>query len=133
MQYLLDTNVCIDLIRDRPTVVARAAAVSPDDCAVSTISVYELFHGAEKARDPVTERLHVQTLLASVSELPFGSRAAEAAAKIRRVLEITGCVIGPYDLLLAGHAISTGLILVTDNVAEFQRVPGLSIENWRPT
>ncbi len=133
MKYLLDTNVCIDLIRDRPDVVARAAAVSPDDCAASTVTVYELFYGAEKARDPAAERQHVETLLATVSELPFGSRAAEAAAKIRGTLESAGCVIGPYDLLLAGHAISTGLILVTDNISEFQRVPGLSIENWRST
>lgn len=99
MKYLLDTNVCIDLIRDRQTVVARTAAVLPDDCAVSSVTVYELFYGAEKARDPAVERRHVQTLLANVSELPFGSRAAEAAAKIRRTLVSAGQVIGPYDIL----------------------------------
>lgn len=131
MKYLLDTNVCIDLIRDRQTVVARTAAVLPDDCAVSSVTVYELFYGAEKARDPAVERRHVQTLLANVSELPLGSRAAEAAAKIRRTLESAGQVIGPYDILLAGHAMSTGLIFVTDNMSEFQHVPGLFIENWR--
>lgn len=133
MKYLLDTNACIDLIRNRPAVVARAAAVSPDDCAVSAITVYELFHGAEKAHDPEAEYRHVATLLATVAELPFGSRAAEAAAKVRDTLESQGNVIGPYDLLLAGHALSAGLIFVTDNVSEFNRVEGLAIENWRAT
>ena len=90
MKYLLDTNACIGLIKNRSTVVARAAIVSPDDCAVSAVTVYELFHGAEKARAPNVERQHVETLLATVAELPFGSRAAEAAAKVRAALESTG-------------------------------------------
>lgn len=131
MKYLLDTNACIDLIRGRPAVVTRAESVSPDDCAVSSVTIFELFYGAEKARDPAVEREHVETLLATVIELPFGSRAAEAAAKIRQQLEFGGKVIGPFDLLLAGHALSAELIFVTDNVAEFSRVAGLSIENWR--
>ena len=133
MKYLLDTNVCIDLIKNRSAVVARAASVSPDDCAVSAVTVYELFHGAEKARDTNAERQHVELLLSTVAELPFGSRAAEAAAKVRARLESTGNVIGPFDLLLAGHVLSTGLTFVTDNVTEFNRVEGLTIENWRTT
>lgn len=66
-----------------------------------------------------------------VSELQFDADAARAAARIRAVLESQGQMIGPYDVLLAGHAIATGLMLVTDNTAEFARVPGIRLENWR--
>ena len=133
MRFLFDTNTCIDLIRGRPEVVARAAAVSADDCAVSAVSVFELYSGAEKARDPLKERQRVQVLLGTLCELPFDSEAAEEAARIRRFLEAKGQPIGPFDLLLAGHALASGLTFVTNNVGEFQRVPGLPIENWRAT
>jgi tRNA(fMet)-specific endonuclease VapC len=84
-----------------------------------------------KCAEPVKERAKVDLLLAVVSELPFDADAARAAARIRAALESQGQMIGPYDVLLAGHAITAGLTLVTDNTAEFTRVSGLRVENWK--
>lgn len=94
------------------------------------VTVYELFCGIEKTREPATERLKVTRLLAVVNELPFDRDSAEIAARIRMELERAGRPIGPYDLLIAGQALSHGLILVTNNVTEFQRVAGLKLESW---
>lgn len=94
------------------------------------VTVYELFCGLAKAQDPDRERQKVQFFVTTVSELPFDRAAAESAARIRANLERDGAVIGPYDLLIAGHAMATGLTLVTKNVREFQRVDGLNVESW---
>jgi tRNA(fMet)-specific endonuclease VapC len=131
MRYLLDTDTCIDLLRGTPPVVRQAATHSPDDCAVSSVTVYELLTGAWKCRSPETERRKVLTLLAALHQLPFDRPAAERAAETRAALEKAGTMIGPYDILLAGQAMAAGLILVTANEAEFARVPGLIITNWR--
>jgi tRNA(fMet)-specific endonuclease VapC len=131
MLYLLDTNTCIAAMRNSPLVVQRMAADSPGDCAVSTITGYELYTGVAKCANPAKERSKVDLLLAVLSELPFDADAAREAARIRATLESQGSRIGPYDVLLAGHAIATGLTLVTDNTGEFTRVAGLSVENWK--
>lgn len=131
MTYLLDTDVCVDLLRQRTDVVERLRRLTPDDVAVSTITSYELFCGAEKCAAPDTERSKVATLLQTVHELPFLAPAAQAAARVRGQLETIGRPIGPYDTLLAGHAISAGLTLVTANLNEFRRVNGLLCETWR--
>ncbi|MBI5759591.1 MAG: type II toxin-antitoxin system VapC family toxin [Planctomycetales bacterium] len=130
MRYLLDTNMCIAVMRKHPQVTQRMAAVSPDECAISSITSYELFTGIEKCSDPTKERAKVQLLLNTVHELPFDDAAAAHAANIRATLEQQGQPIGPYDVLLAGQARSCGLILVTANTREFIRVSGLQIENW---
>jgi tRNA(fMet)-specific endonuclease VapC len=106
-------------------------AVAPLDCAVSTVTAYELFTGVAKCSDPRREGAKVAKLLQSVVRVTFGIAAARKAGEIRADLESRGSVIGPYDILLAGHAISAGLILVTANVGEFSRVTGLTLENWR--
>ena len=131
MLYLLDTNTCIAAMRNNPLVVQRMAAQSPGDCAISTITGYELYTGVAKCANPAKERSKVDLLLAVLSELPFDADAAREAARIRATLEAQGSMIGPYDVLLAGHAIATGLTLVTDNTGEFTRVAGLSVENWK--
>jgi tRNA(fMet)-specific endonuclease VapC len=131
MRYLLDTNTCIRLMRNEPTVVARLSATSPGDCAISTITTYELYTGVEKCADPNREAAKVGTLLNTVHTLPFDAGAAQQAARSRAKLESQGLRIGPYDLLLAGHAVAAGLILVTANTAEFARIAGLAVENWR--
>jgi tRNA(fMet)-specific endonuclease VapC len=130
MRYLLDTNTCIAAMRQNPTVVRRMAAVAPSDCAISTITTYELRTGMEKCADPAKELAKVNLLLATVHELAFDASAAREAARVRANLEARGLLIGPYDLLLSGHALSTSLILVTDNIGEFSRVPALTLENW---
>jgi tRNA(fMet)-specific endonuclease VapC len=100
MRYLLDTNTCISLMRNEPAFVARMSAASPEDCAVSTVTTYELYTGVEKCSDPDRERAKVGTLLGTVHTLPFDTAAATEAAQIRAELESQGCPIGPYDVLL---------------------------------
>jgi tRNA(fMet)-specific endonuclease VapC len=129
-RFLLDTNTCINVLRNHPTVVKRMSAVSPGDCAISTITSYELHTGVEKCANPAKERAKVQALLSTVIELPFESGAATEAARIRALLESYGQTIGPYDLLLAGQSRTLALTLVTANTNEFGRVPGLMLENW---
>jgi len=109
----------------------RLRKSSPEDIAVSTITSYELYTGVEKCRQPDREREKVRLLLGTIHELPFLGPTALTAARVRASLEAQGCSIGPYDVLLAGHALSAGLILVTANTSEFSRVQGLRLENWR--
>ncbi len=131
MRYLLDTNTCIAAMRHHAAVLQRLAAVAPADCAISSITTYELYTGIEKCADPAKELAKVNLLLATVSELVFDGQAAREAGRIRALLESQGRMIGAYDVLLAGHARSAGLTLVTANVGEFSRVPGLNWENWQ--
>jgi tRNA(fMet)-specific endonuclease VapC len=132
MRYLFDTNTCISLMRNEPAVIARMATVSPHDCAISTITSYELYTGVQKCSDPGREATKVRALLNTVHTLPFDAAAALEGAKIRAELESQGRLIGPYDLLLAGHALAAQLILVTANTDEFSRVQELRIENFGP-
>ena len=130
MTYLLDTVTCIGVLRQRPGMVGRLSQVSPGECAVSAVTVYELFCGVEKAQTPSVERQKVERFLSVVAELPFDHAAAEMAARIRTDLERKGTPIGPYDLLIAGHALVNNLTVVTNNLGEFQRVNGLKVEAW---
>lgn len=131
MLYLLDTNLCIAAMRNDAIVLQRLSALSPADCMISTITTYELYTGIEKCADPAKELRKVKQLLDTVGELPFDNQAAREAARIRALLERQGRMIGAYDVLLAGHALSAALTLVSANTAEFSRVPGLSLENWQ--
>jgi tRNA(fMet)-specific endonuclease VapC len=131
MQYLLDTNICIALMRNHPSVVEHVSATSPAACAISTITAYELYTGIEKCAQPARERSKVNLLLGAVRQLPFDSQAAIEAARIRALLESQGQMIGPYDVLMAGQARAAGLSVITDNTAEFTRVPGLLVQNWK--
>ncbi len=134
MLYLLDTNTCIAVMRKHPMAVRRISAVAPGDCAISTVTSYELYTGVAKCADPIKERAKVEILLQTLDELPFDSAAAQESARIRALLESQGQPIGPYDVLLdvllAGHALAESLTLVTANTREFSRVPGLRLANW---
>ena len=130
MTRLLDTDTCIGVLRQKPGVVHRLSQFAPTEVAVSMVTVYELYCGVAKAKDPAAERLKVERFVSTIVELPFDHAAAEAAARLRVDLERQGKPIGPYDLLIAGQALAHGLTLVTNNVAEFQRVPGLHLESW---
>jgi len=131
MRFLLDTNTCIGAMRHDVRIVARMRALMPGDCAISTITSYELFTGVAKCVNPVQERIKVEGLLHTIVELAFDVASAREAARVRAYLESLGVVIGPYDLLIAGHALATGLTLVTHNTFEFSRVPGLALEDWQ--
>ena len=130
MKVLLDTNVCIAAIRGHTEVRQRLAQSLPGECLVSTITVFELFVGVAKSRVPDREEANVQELLSAVWTAKFDGAAARYAAQIRADLERNGKPCGPYDTLLAGHALSLGASLITGNVREFARVAGLQVENW---
>ena len=132
MRYLLDTNACADYLNGRyPAVVQRIQDASPDDIATSSVVAAELRYGAEKSARPEKNHSRLDILLSEVRCLDFDLAAASAYGALRVDLERRGRPIGAHDLLIAGHAISTGLILVTDNVREFIRIKGLTVENWR--
>ena len=130
LRYLLDTNLCIRVLRDRPAVVRQRFNLEADGLAISSIVLTELLHGAAKSARPVENRNEVEKFAARLDVLPFDARAADHAADIRANLERRGQTIGAYDLLIAGHARSLGLVIVTGNLAEFQRVEGLRCEDW---
>jgi tRNA(fMet)-specific endonuclease VapC len=131
LQYLLDTDTCVDLLRGIRTVVEKLQRFTPDDCGVSAITSFELFAGAARARDPRRETEKVRKLVDVVEELPFDADVARRAGALRLELEEAGTPIGPYDLLIAAHALALKLGLVTANSGEFGRVAGLRLENWR--
>ena len=118
-------------MRNEPAVVAPHVGCVTGRLAISTITSYELYTGVAKCSDPSREAAKVGILLRAVHTLPFDAAAAQEAARSRARLESQGSPIGPYDVLLAGHALAAGLILVTANTAEFTRVAGLTVENWR--
>ena len=130
MKVLLDTNVCIALMRRHVKASARLQAQAPGDCAISTVTMYELFTGVAKCQEPERERGKVRRLLSLMRIAPFDQAAAERAAEVRAALEKTGSTCGPYDLLLAGHALALALPLATHNVREFARVEGLQVDDW---
>jgi tRNA(fMet)-specific endonuclease VapC len=128
--HLLDTNACVAVLRGNKKVSKRLGALSPDDIAVSVVTVYELQTGAEKCSNPGRESGKISAFLEPLHVLPYDRDSAVATAKIRAALESRGLAIGAYDLLLAGHAVALGLVLVTRNLREFQRIGGLRLENW---
>ena len=130
MKFLLDTNVCIALMRRNANVRARMERLQPGDCAVSSVTAFELFHGLERCSQPERERVKIAELLEVVTVLPFDDASAKSAAKVRHGLEKIGCVIGPFDVLIAGHALAEELVLVTNNTGEFSRVDGVKLEDW---
>ena len=130
LRYLLDTNLCIRVLRDRPAAVRQRFNLEADGLSISSIVLTELLHGAAKSARPVENRNEVQKFAARLDVLPFDARAADHAADIRANLERRGQTIGAYDLLIAGHARSLGLVVVTGNLAEFERVEGLRCEDW---
>ena len=131
MSYLLDTNACIDVLKGHPRVVAHIESVSPAECAVSVVSVFELIAGVHRCARPAQEKKRLDAFLSVISVLSFPAAAAEQAASIRYELERQGNIIGPYDLLIAGHALSVRMTLVSNNTREFSRVEGLPLVDWR--
>lgn len=130
LRYALDTNVCIRVLRDRPASARERFNAEAAGLSISTVVLTELLHGAAKSARPVENRGEVERFAARLEVLPFDETAADHAADIRATLERQGKMIGGYDVLIAGHARSRGLIVVTGNLDEFQRVDGLRCEDW---
>jgi tRNA(fMet)-specific endonuclease VapC len=129
--FLLDTDTCIDVLRNVPAVLEKMENLSPDDCYVSSVTVLELYSGIHFTRQPEREGRKVDRFLSVLNIVPFDRTAATEAAKLKHDLESTGTRIGPYDLLIAAQAISAGWMLVTANVRAFGRIESLKVENWR--
>jgi tRNA(fMet)-specific endonuclease VapC len=131
MKYLLDTNICIYIIKRKPPkVFKRFESLRVSDVAISSITLAELEYGAYKSKHPENNIIALTKFLAPISVLPFEDNAAKAFGIIRTNLELKGLPIGPYDLLIAAHAHSLGLILVTNNIREFNRIKDLRLVNW---
>ncbi len=131
MKYVLDTDICIELIRGRsPAMVRRLRREEPGDIVISSITAAELFYGADKSGDPEKNRRALEMFFIPLEILAFDASAARAYSTLRALLEREGRVVGPLDLLIAAHAQSLGAILVTNNTREFVRVPKLKVENW---
>lgn len=129
--YMLDTNICIFAIKHKPlTLIQRLMLHKPSEICISSITYAELCHGVEKSQAKERNRLALITLLANINILPFDDRAAEQYGCIRADLERKGTPIGPMDMLIAAHAKSQGMTVVTNNTREFQRVQELEIEDW---
>ena len=131
MHYLLDTNICIYLIKKRPLqVLKRFRQHSPQDVAISTITLFELEYGVEKSQYSQRSKDALAKFLLPLNLINLDRSSAVEAANIRAQLEKKGMPIGPYDLLIAGLARSQNMTLVTNNIKEFERVVNLHLENW---
>lgn len=131
MKYMLDTNICIYAIKHKPeAVIQRFLRHDPEEMCISAVTYAELMHGVEKSRAVEKNRIAISLFLSPITVLEFHAPAAEEYGKIRAELERKGTPIGLMHLLIAGHARSEGLILVTNNTREFERVEGLTVEDW---
>jgi len=131
MKYMLDTNICIYIIKKKPKdVFFRFGKIPPGDICISSITLAELEYGVCKSADKTRNKTALAGFLVPVQILPFSENAAKVYGEIRARLEREGRVIGGYDMLIAAHAISEGLTLITNNVSEFGRIGELHVENW---
>lgn len=130
LRYLLDTNIVIYVLKRRPPEVLSVFNANASRMGISSITLAELIHGAEKSTR-VSENLSaVEDFCSRLEVLPYTGKAAQHYGAIRAALEKLGQPIGVNDLHIAGHARSEGLVLVTNNMSEFKRVPALELENW---
>ena len=131
MRFMLDTNVCIYMIKGKPPqVLSRLKDFSLGDVSVSCITASELEYGVAKSSKPQQNRDALDAFLAPLEILPFNGEAAHRYGQIRAYLEKEGKLIGAMDMLIAAHALSASITLVTNNTKEFGRIPGLRLENW---
>lgn len=128
--YVLDTNTVIHYFKGKGKVATHLLGKAPADIAIPSIVLYELEVGTLKSDNPAKRQQQLQTLLTVIKVLPFTDKEAKVAAQLRVTLEAQGLPIGPMDNLIAGTALSHGAILVSQNVSEFSRVAGLTVENW---
>ena len=131
MHYLLDTNICIYLIKRRPSgAIDRFRQHAPQDVGISTITLFELQYGVEKSQYRQRSEDALAKFLLPLNLIDLDRPSATEAAAIRVELEKKGTPIGPYDLLIAGLARSRNMTLVTNNTKEFERISDLRLENW---
>ena len=131
MRYMLDTNICIYAIKKRPEkVLEQLQKVKAQDVCISSVTYAELMHGVYKSQAVERNLLALSLLLSNIEIMKFDSDAADEYGRIRAALEKNGTPIGPLDTMIAGHAMSLGYTLVTNNTKEFARIKGLKTANW---
>jgi tRNA(fMet)-specific endonuclease VapC len=130
LEYLLDTNICIYIIKNYPAHLRERFNRLAEQLCISSITLGELHYGAEKSERRLQNLQAVEHFTARLEVLSFSAKAAAHYGEIRAALERAGKPVGPHDMLIGAHARSEGLIVVTNNTREFTRIPGLRVENW---
>ncbi|TDO94066.1 tRNA(fMet)-specific endonuclease VapC [Halanaerobium saccharolyticum] len=131
MKYMLDTNICIYIIKEKPKkVLDKFQTCNIGDICISMVTFAELQYGVEKSQYKDKNQTALASFLGPIEILPFEQNAAIKYGSIRADLENQGRIIGAYDLMIGAHAIAENLILVTNNTKEFKRITDLSFENW---
>jgi tRNA(fMet)-specific endonuclease VapC len=130
LRFMLDTNICIYVVKNRPARLRDRFNELAEQLCISIITFAELVYGAEKSARPHENLTIVEQFCARLDVLPFAERAATHYTQLWAELERAGKAIGIHDMMIGGHARSEGLAVVTNNAREFQRVPGLRVENW---
>ena len=130
LRYMLATNICIYVLKNRPAQLRQRFNELADQLCISVITLAELIYGAEKSARPQQNLAVVEQFRGRLEVLPFVERAANHYGQLRAELERAGQRIGLHDMMIGGHARSEALTVVTNNVREFQRMPGLRLENW---
>ena len=130
LKYLLDTNIVIYVLKRRPIEVLKIFNTNASRMAISSITLSELIYGAEKSLNVDKNLEAIEEFISHLEVLPYDAKASQHYGQIKASLEKRGEIIGENDIHIAAHAISQGLILVTNNLREFQRVSNLALENW---
>ena len=130
LKYMLDTDIVIYTLKNRPARVREVFKRHSGQMAISAVTLGELIYGAERSSQAERNLKDIEGMTARLEVLPFDELAALHFGQVRAELAQAGTPIGPYDLMIAGHARASGLVLVSNNIDEFKRVPGLRIENW---
>lgn len=130
LKYLLDTNIVIYVLKRRPVEVLAVFNTNASRMAISSITLSELMYGAEKSQNINRNLEAIEEFVSHLDVLPYDSKASQHYGQIKATLERKGEIIGENDIHIAAHAISQGLILVSNNLKEFNRVPNLALENW---
>ncbi len=133
LKYMLDTNIVIYTLKNRPDRVRMLFNQHQGQMCISVVTLGELIFGAEHSQQVERNLADIEAMVARLEVLPFDDKAAYHFGQLRAELYRAGQPIGPYDMMIAGHARSSGLRLVTNNVKEFSKVRGLLIENWAGT
>jgi tRNA(fMet)-specific endonuclease VapC len=133
LKYLLDTNIVIHVLKRRPLEVLKIFNTNASRMAISSITLSELIYGAEKSPNVDQNLESIEEFISHLEVLPYDPKASQHYGQIKAALERKGEIIGENDIHIAAHAISQGLILVTNNLREFKRVTNLALENWVAT
>lgn len=130
LKYMLDTNIAIYTIKNKPPAVREAFKNHEDQLCISAITLMELIYGAEASAAVDRNLRAIEGFAARLEVLPYDNDAAAHTGQLRAELKMKGRPIGPYDEMIAGHARSHGLVIVTNNIKQFKNVPGIRLENW---